>query len=78
MRQENSQITISEEIIISKIHNLRGKQVMLSYDLAELYQVETRVLNQQVKRNIGRLSEIYMFQLTQYEFDRLRSHFVTL
>ncbi len=51
---------------------------MLSYDLAELYEVETRMLNQQVKRNIGRFPEKYMFQLTQNEYDRLRSHFVIL
>ena len=78
MRQENSQITISEEIIISKIYHVRGKQVMLSRDLAELYQVETKVLNQQVKRNIGKFPERYMFQLTQDEHDRLRSQNVTL
>ncbi len=78
MRQENVQITISEEIIISKIYHLRGKQVMLSRDLAELYQVETKVLNQQVKRNIGKFPERYMFQLTQDEHDRLRSQNVTL
>ncbi|RLD58197.1 MAG: ORF6N domain-containing protein, partial [Bacteroidetes bacterium] len=78
MNQETSQIAIAEEIIISKIYNVRGKQVMLSYDLAELYQVETRVLNQQVKRNIGRFPERYMFQLTQNEYDRLRSQNVIL
>ena len=78
MNQENSQIAIDEEIIISKIYNVRGKQVMLSYDLAELYQVETRMLNQQVKRNIGRFPERYMFQLTQNEYDRLRSQNVIL
>ncbi len=78
MNQENSQIVISEEIIISKIYNVRGKQVMLSYDLAELYHVETRMLNQQVKRNIGRFPERYMFQLSQNEYDRLRSQNVIL
>jgi len=51
---------------------------MLSQDLAELYQVETKVLNQQVKRNIGKFPERYMFQLTQDEHDRLRSQNVTL
>ena len=51
---------------------------MLSQDLAELYQVETKVLNQQVKRNIGRFPERYMFQLTLDEHDRLRSQNVTL
>ena len=78
MNQENSQILITEEIILSKIYNVRGKQVMLSQDLAELYQVETKVLNQQVKRNIGKFPERYMFQLTQNEHDRLRSQNVTL
>ena len=57
---------------------MRGKQVMLSYDLAELYQVESRMLNQQVKRNIARFPERYMFQLTQNEYDRLRSQNVIL
>jgi len=51
---------------------------MLSYDLAELYEVETRMLNQQVKRNIARFPERYMFQLTQNEYDRLRSQNVIL
>ena len=78
MNQETGQIAIAEEIIISKIYNVRGKQVMLSYDLAELYQVETRVLNQQVKRNNGRFPERYMFQLAQNEYDRLRSQNVIL
>ena len=78
MTQENSQIAIAEEIIISKIYYIRGKQVMLSQDLAVLYEVETKVLNQQVKRNIGKLPKRYMFQLTQDEQDRLRSQNVTL
>jgi len=78
MNQENSQIAIAEEIIISKIYNVRGKQVMLSFDLAELYHVETRILNQQVKRNIDRFPERYMFQLSQNEYDRLRPQNVIL
>jgi hypothetical protein len=49
MRKAGIQVAIVEEVIIRKIHNIRGKQVMLSQDLAELYEVETRVLNQQVK-----------------------------
>ena len=78
MNQETGQIDIAEDIIISKIYNVRGKQVMLSFDLAELYQVETRVLNQQVKRNIGRFPERYMFQFSQNEYDSLRSQNVIL
>jgi hypothetical protein len=78
MKKENSKIVIAEEVIISKIYTIRGKQVMLSHDLAELYQVETKALNQQVKRNIGKFPEKYMFQLTKDEYDRLRSQNVTL
>src|SRR5664279_1617121 len=73
MKTEKSGVIIAEEIIISKIYNIRGKQVMLATDLAELYQVETRALNQQVKRNIGKFPDRYMFQLTKDEYDRLRS-----
>ena len=51
---------------------------MLASDLSELYQVETKVLNQQVKRNIGKFPERYMFQLTRDEYNRLRSQNVTL
>ena len=78
MKTKNDDIVIAEEIIISKIYNLRGKQVMLSSDLAELYQVETRVLNQQVKRNKGKFPDRYMFQVTKDEYDRLRSQNVIL
>lgn len=74
----NKNIVIAEEIIVSKIYQVRGKQVMLSQDLAELYQVETRVLNQQVKRNIGKFPERYMFQLTKEEHELLRSQNVIL
>jgi phage regulator Rha-like protein len=78
MKTEKSEIIIAEEIIISKIYNIRGKQVMLASDIAELYQVGTKVLNQQVKRNIGKFPDRYMFQLTKAEYDRLRSQNVTL
>jgi phage regulator Rha-like protein len=78
MKKEEIQVTITEEIIIRKIYIIRGKQVMLSQDLAELYEVETRVLNQQVKRNIGKFPERYMFQLTREEYLLLTSQNVTL
>ena len=51
---------------------------MFDRDLANLYQVETKVLNQAVKRNIQRFPEDFMFQITKEEFNSLRSHFVTL
>lgn len=56
------------QIIQSKIYELRGQKVMLDFDLAELYQVETRILNQAVKRNRKRFPEDFMFQLSQEEF----------
>ncbi len=63
--------------INSKILTLRGKQVMLDRDLAELYQVETKVLNQAVKRNIKRFPNDFMFQISEIEFENLRSQIVT-
>ena len=60
-----------------KIYTLRGKQIMLDSDLAELYQVETKVLNQAVKRNIERFPEDFMFQFSEDEFKNLKSQFVT-
>ena len=74
----SKEIAIPEEVIMSKIYEIRGKKVMLSNDLAELYQVETKALNQQVKRNIGRFPERYMFRLTAEEYKSLRSQNVTL
>ncbi len=61
----------------NRIHKIRGERVMLDFDLAQLYEVETKVLNQAVKRNIKRFPEDFMFQLTKGEFEGLRSQFVT-
>ena len=63
-------------IIQSRIYEVRGYKVMLDFDLAEIYQVETRVLNQAVKRNIERFPEDFMFQLTQKEWKSMSSQFV--
>ena len=60
-----------------KIYEIRGQKVILDRDLAALYQVETRVLNQAVKRNIERFPEDFMFRLTKEEVDLLSSQFVT-
>lgn len=60
-----------------KIYEIRGQKVILDRDLAALYQVETRVLNQAVKRNIERFPEDFMFQLTKEEWEILKSQFVT-
>lgn len=64
------------QVIQNKIYEIRGTKVMLDFDLAEIYQVETRVLNQAVKRNIARFPEDFMFQLTNTELDIMSSHFV--
>ena len=65
------------QTIQKKIYEIRGKQVMLDFDLALLYGVETKVLKQGVKRNIRRFPLDFMFELTQEEFNSLRSQFVT-
>jgi len=59
------------------IYEIRGRQVMLDADLADIYQVETRRLNEAVKRNIDRFPPEFMFQLTQTEYDNLMSQFAT-
>ena len=65
-------------IIQNKIYEIKGQKIMLDFDLAEMYDVETRVLNQAVKRNIGRFPKDFMFQLTKKEWESLRSQFVIL
>jgi hypothetical protein len=65
------------ERITSKIYLIRGMKVMLDRDLAELYDVETKVLKQAVRRNIDRFPEDFMFELSKEEFKNLRSQFVT-
>lgn len=64
--------------IQNRIYEIRGERVMLDRDLAALYEVETRVLNQSVKRNIKRFPKDFMFRLTKAEFDDLRSQIETL
>jgi ORF6N domain. len=64
-------------LIQSKIHTIRGQKVILDRDLAALYGVETKVLNQAVKRNMERFPSDFMFQLTENEWECLRSQIVT-
>jgi len=68
---------IPVETISQKIFIMRGVKVMLDADLAELYQVPTKRLNEQIKRNHSRFPEDFMFQLTKEEFMNLRSQFAT-
>jgi hypothetical protein len=65
------------QVIQNKIYEIRGQRVMLDFDLAELYDVETKVLNQTVKRNSRRFPADFMFQLSKLEFDNLMSQNVT-
>lgn len=61
------------ETIQSKIYEIRGQRVMLDFDLAELYQVETRILKQAVRRNIERFPEDFMFEITETEYNYLKN-----
>jgi len=63
--------------IQNKIYEVNGIKVMLDFDLAELYEVETRVLNQAIKRNIESFPEDFMFEMSKKEFENWRSQFVT-
>ena len=63
-------------VIQSKIHEIRGCKVMLDFDLAAMYQVETRTLNQSVKRNRKRFPADFMFQLTENEWKKMSSQIV--
>jgi len=62
-------IMLPDEVVISKIYLIREHKVMLDDDLAELYQVQTRRLNEQVKRNVDRFPEDFMFQLNEKEWE---------
>lgn len=72
------QSLLSEETISNKIYFIRGQKVMLDRDLALLYEIESRVLNQAVKRNLSRFPPDFMFQLNEIEHNSLRSQIVIL
>ena len=69
-------MSIPDELGINKIYLIRGQKVMLDKDLAELYALETRTLNQAVKRNSDRFPADFMFRLTNGELENLRSQIV--
>lgn len=71
------QSIIPNEAVVDKIYNIREQKVMLDSDLALLYGIDTKRINEQVKRNIDRFPEDFMFQLTEYEFQNLKSQFAT-
>lgn len=74
----NSGLILSEETISNTIYYIRNQKVMLDRDLAALYGIETKRLKEQVKRNINRFPEDFMFELTEEENNSLRSQFATL
>ena len=74
---KNQQLILSENLVARKIYFIRDRKVMLDRDLAELYEIETKVLNQAVRRNAERFPDAFMFQLTPSEFEILKSQIVT-
>jgi hypothetical protein len=77
MAKKELQVLVAEQKILNRIYVIRGQKVMIDEDLAEMYNVETRRLNEQVKRNIKRFPKDFMFALTQKEFENLKSQFAT-
>ena len=77
MTEDKNLTIIENKEIQNMIYTFRGRQVMIDSDLAYLYNVETKVLNQAVKRNLNRFPEHFRFQLTEEEYENLRSQFVT-
>lgn len=75
--QRNSLVLADSQHIENLVYTLRGCQIMLDYDLAMLYQVETKALNRAANRNSNRFPEDFRFKLTKEEFDNLRCHFGT-
>ena len=73
----NDIVTLEKENIENLIYEVRGQMVMLASDVARLYRSETKIINQVVKRNIKRFPENFCFQLTNEEYQNLRSQFVT-
>lgn len=73
----SKELTISQTQLESRIFTVRGVQVMIDYHLSELYNVETKRINEQVKRNIKRFPESFMFQLSASEWESLQSQIAT-
>ncbi len=77
MARNTSEFPVSEGMILKKIHLIRGMKVMIDSDLAELYQVETKRLNEQVRRNLNRFPVDFMFELSKGEWRNLKSQNAT-
>lgn len=72
---KEDKIMLPDEAIMDKIYLIRGQKVMLDRDLAKLYEVETRRLKEQVRRNLSRFPDSFMFELTKEELDQWRNQF---
>ena len=70
-------IEVTEEYLKEKLYEIRGKRVLLDADLAEIYGYDTKGFNRQVKNNIEKFDEDFMFELTDDEVENLRSNFLT-
>jgi hypothetical protein len=77
MAKKELQLLVAEQKILNRIYVLRGQKVMLDADLAEMYRVETKRLNEQVKRNKNRFPKDFMFTLTVKEYENLKSQNAT-
>lgn len=75
--KDSNEISVTDEVILSSIYTIRGLKVMIDRDLAVLYHVGTKVLNQAVRRNLRRFPDDFMFQLTKQELANWKSQFVT-
>lgn len=77
MDRKDEMMIVNQDSIIKKIYTIRGQKVMLNFDLSEIYGYETKAFNQQVKRNIEKFDEDFMFQLSEEEMSNLRCKFST-
>ena len=77
MKRGLTEIKVTEEYLKEKLYEIRGKQVLLDTDLAEIYGYSTKTFNQQVKNNIEKFDDDFMFELTDDEVEYLRSNFLT-
>jgi hypothetical protein len=77
MAKKELQALVAEQKILNRIYVVRGQKIMLDEDLAEMYKVETRRLNEQVKRNVNRFPKDFMFTLTAKEYETLKSQNAT-
>jgi hypothetical protein len=77
MAKRELQALVAEQKILNRIYVIRGQKVMIDEDLAQMYNVETRRLNEQVKRNIKRFPKDFMFAITAKEFENLKSQNAT-